>query len=64
MRDKRRIALILDQIERLWESAPDLRYFQLMNALSDMYTEENDASLDLYYLEDDNFLEWLTNKTF
>lgn len=64
MRNKRRIALVLDQIERLWESSPDLRYFQLMDVLGTMYLLENDTFPDLFYLEDDKFLQWLKTAKF
>ena len=63
MRDKRRISLVLNQIERLWESAPDLRYVQLMSVLGDMYLEDNGIQMDIFYLEDDKLLKWLIGKT-
>ena len=64
MRNKRRIDLVLDQIERLWESSPDLRYFQLMDVLGTMYLLENDTFPDVFYLEDDKFLQWLKTAKF
>ena len=64
MRDKRRIALILDEIERLWKSAPDIRYFQLISNLERMYEDEYEMKTDLFYLEDDDFLKWLKTINF
>lgn len=61
MRDKKRIPLVLKEIERIWEESPDVRFNQLVDTLDWKYKAENDVK-DLFYLEDDKYLDWL--KTF
>ena len=61
MRDKKRIPLVLKEIERIWEEFPDVRFNQLLDTLDWKYKAENDVK-DLFYLEDDKYLDWL--KTF
>lgn len=61
MRDKKRIPLVLKEIERIWEEFPDVRFNQLLDTLDWKYKAENDVK-DLFYLEDEKYLDWL--KTF
>jgi len=51
MRDKKRISLVLKELERLWIENPDLRLCQLIANCFD--------KTDLYYIEDDVFLKCL-----
>lgn len=51
MRDSKRISKILERLEKIWEKYPDLRLGQLItNVVRDP---------TLYYLEDDELLEFL-----
>lgn len=61
MRDKKRISIVLKEIERIWEESPDVRFNQLMDTLAYNYKKEKGVT-DLFYLEDDIYLDWL--KTF
>ena len=54
MRDPERIKRILELIEKIWTTSPDLRLTQLiMNAL--------EMNFDPYYVEDDKLEEALNN---
>lgn len=59
MRDKNRIPLVLEEIERIWSNYPDIRFMQLIDNLSWKYASDMSVDRDLFYLEDTNFLEWL-----
>lgn len=84
MRDPQRIKLILQNIERIWEKGPDLRFNQLVMNLQYEYAKENGSCMlelwskesyprgahvyekidmpDLFHVEDDKFLEFLSRK--
>lgn len=51
MRNPERIAPILEELKRIWEENPDLRFFQLICALN--------KGQDLFHMEDDKVLELL-----
>ena len=53
-RDEKRINIILDKIRILWKKYPDLRFCQLISNLTR-------PRKDIFYLEDDEFLELLEN---
>lgn len=59
MRDKNRIPLVLKEVERIWNKYPDTRFMQLIDSLKHEYSSKNETNFDLFYLEDDKFLEWL-----
>lgn len=53
MRDKQRIISILDKLKLIWEKYPDLRFFQLLNAIG------FSSNKDWFYLEDTDLEEIL-----
>lgn len=53
MRDPKRISVIVKRLEELWEEFPDLRLTQLI------VNFQGYIGSDLYYMEDDEFLERL-----
>lgn len=56
MRDKERINLFLEKVEKIWkEHFPDWRFMQLINNL------QHYADNDMFYLEEDSFLDVLEN---
>jgi hypothetical protein len=57
MRDAERIPRILDKLRQVWETKPDMRFFQLM----DNYVtgHNNWQSPSIYYIEDDRLEEHL-----
>jgi hypothetical protein len=55
MRDINRIKPILDKIEKLWISDPDLRFGQLvMNIIN-----PEKSNIEVYYIEDENLIDKL-----
>ena len=56
MRDQKRIPVILDKIKEIWELYPDLRFFQLLNAVG------FDSREDYFFLEDNILLEQLESE--
>lgn len=59
MRNKDRIPDVLFEIERIWKKTPDLRFYQLVDNLTDLYKKEKGLNYDSFYVEDDGLLEWL-----
>lgn len=55
MRDPKRIKQLLNRIESIWKVYPDLRFSQL---LMNVFSIEGNPQF--YYLEDDEFIEVLT----
>ena len=55
MRDIKRIDLLLEKFEELWKMYPDMRFFQLLGMIDFNYKG------DLFYLEDDKFIQALAN---
>jgi len=55
MRDKERISEILGLLQYYWEDRPDMRFCQIVSNLT-FFNE-----LDIFYIEDDVFLESLKN---
>lgn len=53
MRDAKRIPETLEELEKVWESNPDLRLGQIFNIL------QTKANNDLFYIEDDKLIELL-----
>jgi len=61
MRDKKRIRKILKLLEKRWKKNPEWRFFQLLHVLNmDIYACKI-YDKDLFYFEDDKFLEYLKN---
>lgn len=77
-RDKNRIHRIVHLLQAIWETNPDMRFFQLIDALKHEYSNDNNkfglrkaneknskgleipiSFIDLFYLEDDIFEEFL-----
>lgn len=58
MRDLERIDVIIQKISELWKEVPDMRFFQLIHALSYAALEDHDIE-DLFYLEDEHFIRTL-----
>ena len=55
MRDINRIKPILEKIEKLWISDPDLRFGQLvMNIIN-----PEKSNIEVYYIEDENLIDKL-----
>ena len=48
MRDPKRIPMIISKLEQLWQLYPDLRFFQLVEAL-----RRSTGLPDAFYVEDD-----------
>lgn len=56
MRDKERINSFLEKVGKIWEEHfPDWRFMQLINNL------QHYADNDMYYLEEESFLDILEN---
>lgn len=53
MRDSSRISNVLFELEKFWEKYPDLRFMQLICNL------QSARGSDLFYLEDEDFIELL-----
>lgn len=53
MRDKNRIRPFCEELARLWEQKPDLRFGQIIASLPYV----NKRSSDMFYLEDDEMTE-------
>lgn len=56
MRDQKRIKTLLEKIEQLWMNNPDLRFGQLIMCI----TRTGEHNPKLFYMEDDEFLEKIT----
>lgn len=55
MRDRKRIPILNNLIESLWNKYPDMRYFQLMENIKvehNLRTKQSMAA-DVFYVEDD-----------
>ena len=59
MRDEKRIQPFLKKFEEVWKQNPDLRFGQLV----DILWGDNHSESELFYLEDDEFLEALERFT-
>ena len=55
-RNPNRIHEIMDKLKILWEQSPDLRFFQLLNAMG------LDSRVDYFFLEDDELLHILNEE--
>ena len=55
-RNHNRIPEIMDKLQIIWEQSPDLRFFQLLNAMG------LDSRVDYFFLEDDELLHILNEK--
>lgn len=55
MRDLSRIDCVLAEIKTVWQKVPDWRFMQLMCNLQRMFDS------DMFYIEDDRFVEILKN---
>lgn len=64
MRKPERIPEVLSEVERIWKTVPDCRFFQFVDLLVHIYASEMGLEKDLFYLEDDYFLEWLKSTDF
>lgn len=53
MRDPKRIPIVINELEALWEMMPDLRLWQVISVMEDVAK----SRMDPFYIEDD---EWLT----
>ena len=49
MRDSKRIKPFLKELEDVWKKNPDLRFYQLISAITE--------GKDLFYMEDKDFLK-------
>ena len=77
-REPERIKRVLNLLQEIWESNPDMRFFQLMDLIQHVYSSKNNrfgkregfeldskgykfpiSYIDLFYLEDNNFEEFL-----
>jgi uncharacterized protein YihD (DUF1040 family) len=61
MRDIKRIPKVLSVIESFWGLYPDMRFFQFIEYIESMVKEELKKE-DLFYLEDDQLIEFLNKK--
>lgn len=59
MRDPKRIPIVLEALQRLWESAPDLRFGQVISVLVDRI-EHNKR--DPFNIEDDVWIDVIKNQ--
>lgn len=58
MRDDKRIHPFMNEIAALWQSSfPDWRFGQVMTVF-EQWVRVNKGSFDLFYLEEDRFLEY------
>lgn len=55
-RNPNRIHEIMDKLQIIWEQSPDLRFFQLLNAMG------LDSRVDYFFLEDDELLHILNEE--
>lgn len=55
-RNPNRIHEIMDKLKIIWEQSPDLRFFQLLNAMG------LDSRVDYFFLEDDELLHILNEE--
>lgn len=55
MRDINRIEPFLNKLQEVWELCPNLRFRQLINILDNI--AEQKYYMDLFYLEDDKYLD-------
>jgi hypothetical protein len=69
MRDPKRIPELLGELERVWETLPDLRFHQLIEVLSHQYfiysksfVDEDSRRSFLFNLEDEDFINFLKTK--
>jgi len=51
MRDKNRIKPLLENIEKIWQTQPDLRLGQLISIMSSSFNDYR-KNCDLFYFED------------
>lgn len=77
-REPERINRMLSLLREIWESNPDMRFFQLIDSIQHEYSSKNNqfgkqegfeldskgnklpiSYVDLFYLEDNNFEEFL-----
>ena len=56
MRDPKRIPEFLKELQELWELAPDIRFGQLTMIINGLF---NDKYNDHFYVEDDEYLQWI-----
>jgi len=74
MRDRKRIKMILDLINQIWETDPNMRFLQLIYNLQSKYSAEVDSNglvksiekdgyarmrFAFHYVEDDSFIQFL-----
>ncbi len=59
-RDKARIKLITEELRKVWEAHPDLRFCQLMTIVNDEVKKECNKE-DTFYIEDDVMFDILEN---
>jgi len=57
MRDINRIKPILEELEKLWLQEPDMRLGQLIFNIHWLHSK----GTDLFFTEDDQWLEWIKN---
>ena len=55
MRDPKRIPEILDLINQVWQTEPDMRYLQLIYNLQSIYSAEIDSNGEVKSIEQDGF---------
>lgn len=55
-RNPNRITEIMDKLQIIWKQSPDLRFFQLLNAMG------LDSRVDYFFLEDDELLHILNEE--
>jgi len=55
MRNPKRIPVIIETLEEIWEKNPDLRFGQLVSNLYGKYFRDK----DMFFVEDDDFLNCL-----
>jgi hypothetical protein len=60
MRDKKRIPILLKELEKLWNKYPDFRFGQLIVNIFSTQDEYKDA----FFPEDDKWLEWIKRDKF
>ena len=77
MRDPKRIEIILQLVNEIWQQVPDQRFFQLIHNLQGMYSDTHNGAgkiadanepgltgYDLFYIEDDLVIEFLQGVNF
>lgn len=55
MRNPKRIPVIIETLQDIWENKPDLRFGQLVYSLY----KQNFGDRDIFFIEDDDFLTCL-----